>query len=208
MLTAHSLDQLHDCYLQSPFWRQRCAKRWSCTNPSNNYQDDRWRCMWEAPIASCMLQWAASYSEYPICIGSSGGDFVEPGALAQGLHTDWVEYSVRSMKWGFILAISVAVTDHEENGGLIRIVSWSNFETHKYPQLPSESPDLCKSLQMKRGEMLIRDVRACHGGSAHSGLFGRPLPSVQAYCTPCCRGKCFKHACIDCSPATFPCARL
>ena len=199
LLSPHCLDQLHDCILRSPFRRQGnpCSKRWSCTNPGNNGHDNRWRCMWESPIAKAMLQLAASYCKLPMCIGSSGGDVVQPGAQAQSLHSDWTRYSVRSMKFGFVLAISVAVTNHEKNGGLLRIGSWSNFETHKYPDLPLESQDLCESLQMKRGDMLIRDVRACHGGSAHAGRLDRPPPGVQIYCTPCCQGTCFEHACID-----------
>ena len=105
-------------------------------------------------------------------------------------------YSTRSMARGYVLAIPVATSDHEVDGGLLRIGSWSNMQTHAYPIFLHELPSLCESLRMRRGEMLIRDVRACHGGSAHAGQLDRPLPGIQIYCTPNCQGTCFRHACI------------
>ena len=203
LLSPDALDMLHDCHLRSSHWRigNPCSRRWSCTNPCNNHGDDRWRVIWEAPLAARMLMMASKFCELPMCIGSAGGDLVQPGAQAQSLHSDWPRYSARSMKWGFILAVSVAVTDHEESGGLLRLGSWSDLPTHEYPDLPLESVDLCECLHMKRGDMLIRDVRVCHGGSAHAGQFDRPLPCVQIYCTSCCQGTCFDHARINgCEP--------
>ena len=97
----------------------------------------------------------------------------------QWTHSDWDEYDTSSMKWGFALSISVACSDIPVNHGPIAVFPWSNRRYRKtpYPQYDRYNQQFC--VTMLEGEILIRDVRAAHCGTANMYSMPRALPGFQ-----------------------------
>ena len=120
-------------------------------------------------------------------IGTRGGDKVKAGSQShQLLHSDWPEYSTRSMKKGFALAVSLAVHDVPSHRAAIRVVPWS---APGWTELDDDGTyaDCIGGMrqgfyaEMLAGDILIRDVRAAHAGSANHASQDRVLPGVQIY---------------------------
>ena len=90
------------------------------------------------------------------------------------------------MENGFALYVSHAVHDVPRDRAAIRVVPWSapgwtELDDHgKYA-------DCCEGkrkgfyAEMKAGDILIRDVRAAHAGSANHVSRDRVLPGVAVY---------------------------
>jgi len=200
-LSNDQLEELHTCFMNAPThtWTSRApGHRHSCSHGDNGvHSNTAWGYIYNNPMADAFLEIVARHTESSVCIGVSGGDLCEPGALAQSLHSDFCSYEICCMKWGFSLSISVATRDISISDGPMRIVPWSNRAGHSYPDMLLEEPLMATPLCMKAGEMLIRDVRCPHGGSAHFGSAPRALPSTQVYSTGCCRGNCHIHKRIN-----------
>ena len=117
-------------------------------------------------------------------IGTHGGDKVTGGSKShQLLHSDWPQYSTTSMDHGFALAVSLAVHDVDENRAAIRAVPWSNpgwadVDHHGCYADCFEGERAGFYLKLKKGDLLIRDVRAAHAGSENQDYRDRVLPGV------------------------------
>ena len=99
--------------------------------------------IWTNPKLEQFMEFASHACGYDICIGPPGGDVAYPGAPSQRLHTDYASYSIRSMRYGFSMAVSLAVVDVEEDMAPLRICGWDNLDSHKYPDMPAEPPEMC-----------------------------------------------------------------
>ena len=195
LLSDLQLTALHKAFLNVPKlrWEPRDPNnRWSCTHRLNNLDPD-WPLVWQCPMVDAFVKGVCELLDCQVCVGSVGGDVVSPGARAQQLHSDWGRYDLCSMKYGYIMAVSIATVDVGAELAPLRICSWSDRRGHKYPQFGIETSDLCVSVTMQRGDLLIRDVRTCHGGSANFSSVSRPLPGGQIYCSQSCTGTCFLH---------------
>jgi len=116
--------------------------------------------------------------------GVAGGDVVAAHTTSyQDLHSDQWSYPVNMMFWGYSLAISVALHDIDVRGGPIRAVPWDVLNDYSmYPKdVADESPDGSTSILMRKGQILIRDVRVAHGGSPNLLDFDRFLPGLQIF---------------------------
>ena len=113
-------------------------------------------------------------------VGNVGGDIVEPHTMNyQPLHSDWPGLSTSEMSLGFALAVSVAPYDIDCTFAPIRIISWSEMRSCPYSDLSSEADKTNRWLGLCRGDFLIRDVRAAHGGTPNHTGDVRVLPGVQ-----------------------------
>jgi len=113
--------------------------------------------------------------------GRVGGDVVEQATEShQSLHSDWWSYDLHNMKFGYALCVSIACRDIGPEFGPIRFVPWS--ELKRYSQFPKDEDDVVDGsnfLNMHAGEILVRDCRCAHGGTANSTSLPRALPGAQ-----------------------------
>ena len=169
----------------------------------NHTMSAEWAPFFQCLVLGAVLEAIADHQGGAICLGIAGGDVVQPGSLAQALHSDYPSYAIRSMAQGYSLAVSLATTDIDLDCAPIRIASWSDRRSHKFQESPVDEPvDMADLITMRKGDLLIRDVRCPHGGSYHSGTRMRYLPGFQAFsnaiCGGCSGNRCYKHCCWKC----------
>ena len=175
--------------LSSETYSMRENGRYS-TNSWKNKEDKSYAAFLDSAVLQTsldMLAEAGCSSRYqlgPLAnweYGLAGGDVCPPFCMeAQPLHTDWASMPLAYMNMGYAIAVSVSPTHVTAEYGPICIIPW-NLEKHhdkngKYHVQHRASDFL---ITLSPGEFLIRDVRACHGGSINRLGAPRPLPGVQ-----------------------------
>ena len=114
--------------------------------------------------------------------GNRGGDETEPSTdNFQELHSDWPSYANTSWKFGYGLVVSLALHDVPLELAPIRLVPWNKLKhSQQYPKLETDKFLQGYEVTLKRGELLIRDCRAAHGGCPNLDVQkARMLPAVQ-----------------------------
>ena len=111
---------------------------------------------------------------------------MQPGTESwQLLHSDDWGYQLNSMQRGYSLCASVAVMDVPVAFAPVRLVPWNvlshyrDFPSCDLTDLPWQSNE--HLLTMRKGELLIRDIRAAHSGSPNCTDLARPFPGMQIY---------------------------
>ena len=194
-LQDNALQEIAEAFMSSPKWVGRSpGNRWSVNSEANYNQNQSWQRLHQG-LAGQVLTQLAQRSGHPLCIGVAGGDYALP-CNAQSLHSDFLSYDICCMIYGYSLCVSVAVEDIKVEDGPIRIVPWSDRNGHAFPDMISEHPSMAVMVTMKKGDMLIRDVRCPHGGSAKFTEKGRLLPGLQVFSKAICKGNCHVHAAI------------
>ena len=128
-------------------------------------------------------------------IHTIGGDFVHPGALTgQHVHADgrgsggWDERPKDADEEFCPWAVaSIAVHDIDENMAPLLFYGWEAMYQHS-ESTPPESGDVLLSrsdaaVTMRRGDILIRNPKVWHAGSANLGNHVRYLPGMVFDCT-------------------------
>jgi len=188
-LAMASLDALHQQCLDTDqhFWSTRGPGRFSINAVGNAELSG-----FKELIASCNLNTFLTHIicyglRQPPCDGAwspgvRGGDVVQPHTLwNQEMHSDAWYYKLNHMQYGFYIAVSVACCDILADNAPIRAIPWSICNHYRdFPvDLSLEAPTGSTSLLLHKGEVIIRDVRACHAGSANFTDETRMLPGFQ-----------------------------
>ena len=116
----------------------------------------------------------------------TGGDIVEPHAdVWQPIHRGDSGYSLNTMERGYAISISIALVDMPVEFAPMRFIPWCQLRRYEdFPQ--SDAADrqsrCCEHLvTMRKGELLVRDVRVAHSGSVNCTGSLRALPGMQIY---------------------------
>ena len=188
-----SLRQITDAFMNSPKWSLRSpGLRW-CVNAEVNYDTNPIWARLHYGLPGATLVSLSRRSGKALCVGIAGGDYADVNSNAQSLHTDYMGYDLRSMQYGYVLAVSIAVAPIGKEDAPIRIVPWSDKRGLEYPDFPQEDPEMAEMVTMQKGDILIRDVRCPHGGCVNTSSNPRLLPSLQVFSHQCCR-RCHRHA--------------
>ena len=192
-LPCSTLSDLYDSMLRCPHKSSRGGSRW-CTNHADNR---KLKCYNEVMCLESLHMALDQLTEFSLMTWTAeqrpkstwqfnsriGGDVVPAKELtSQRLHTDWGTMATSSMVYGFCLAVSVAPGDIDPTMAPLCLIPWSEPCARKNSgsyyfglgELPASY-----LLTLKKGEIMIRDVRACHGGTPNVSSVPRCLPGFQ-----------------------------
>ena len=114
-------------------------------------------------------------------IGTPGGDRVGPWCTEyEPLHSDSWWYPLTSMRFGYNLVVSISCTASKIHVGPIRLRGWDDLKDYnQFPSVEVEANKSACAVLMEPGEMLVRDCRCAHGGSANFSDETLILPGFQ-----------------------------
>ena len=187
-IDIETLLDLEKVLLQSPHKQSRHPGGRASYNAPQNAELAGFKSIMASSVLHKALDALTAYSMQGRGVGTSwqyhlcGGDEVDPGNTNyQDLHSDWPSYPTKSMMYGYAIAVSVAPRDIGVEFAPIRLVPWSRLN-NCYPVLSAGDSDMFlngSEVTLRAGEILIRDVRAAHGGTPNLCSTPRCLPGLQ-----------------------------